>query len=135
MSQVASISSQDALFLLPQSDLGECGYEFPNGAGVAGKDGTRRYNAMTEYLYKAYFKNNEDSRDSVLRNRNALNQAIKELVETSQATKKANGENLDDIITSNGKNVPELSSRDEVLDAIQTSVWAGAMESSFCWKY
>jgi hypothetical protein len=43
---------------------------------------------MTKYLYKAYFKNNEDNSDSVLCNRNALNQAIKELVEISRATKK-----------------------------------------------
>jgi hypothetical protein len=111
--------------------MNRCGYEFPNGAGVAGKDGTSRYNAMTKYLYKAYFKNHEDSGDSVLRNRKALDQAIKELVETSRAAKRANGENLDDVTTSNGKNLPELSSRDEVLDAIQASMWAGAMESLF----
>jgi hypothetical protein len=63
--------------------------------------------------------------------KSALGQVIKELPEASWAVKRANGENLDDITTSSGKHVPELSSRDEVLDAIQASMWVGAIESSF----
>jgi hypothetical protein len=63
------------------------------------------------------------------RKRSALGQVIQELAEASRAVKRANGENLDDITTSSGKNVPELSSGDEVFDAIQASMWAGAMES------
>jgi hypothetical protein len=64
------------------------------------------------------------------RKTSALGQVIQELAEASRAVKRANSENLDDNTTSSGKNVPELSSRDEVFDAIQASMWAGAMESS-----
>jgi hypothetical protein len=60
-----------------------------------------------------------------------LGQVIKELAEASQAVKRTNGENLYDITMSSSKNVPELSSCDEVHDAIQASMWAGAMESLF----
>lgn len=123
---------------LPKEDrekikvINKCGYEFPNGAGVAGKDGTNRYNAMTKYLYNAYFKKNDnDYSDSVRRNRTSLDQAIKHLVEKSRAAKRAKGEDVDDLPKTDGRKLPELcSSRDELLDEIQTTMWGAAMMES-----
>jgi hypothetical protein len=110
-----SLSEGDAAKI---KTINRCGYEYPSGAGVAGKDGKHRYNEMTKYLYNAYYAENEASKT----NREALDSAIKELVEKERAKNNDDDENMDDHSPVN--NFQELSSSDEELDAIRASEWS-----------
>ena len=111
--------------------INKCGYEFPTGSGVAGKDGKRRYNEMTKYLYNAYFSETDASHQ----NKEALDSAIKEMVEKERAANKDNSPD-NEMNLSTTKNCQELSSTDEELDAIHASVWSSTIpfldSANFC---
>lgn len=53
------------------------GYECPQGSGIAGRDGRRRYNNLTEHFWNHYYNVKcEDSKATVENNRKALIDAV-----------------------------------------------------------
>lgn len=103
------------------SNINEWGYEFPAGAGVAGKDGKARYNAMTKFLYKTYYNKSDPV---VTDNRKALHHSIQ-----SHATRRRDREAAAQLnaptVPPNKKKSYRLQelARDEELDDIQNDAW------------
>lgn len=81
--------------------INDRGYEFPKGAGVAGTDGRRRYNHLTEYFFDHYF-NTRDNPNAVEANRRALIKAIIAFAET-KGDVPATEEDIVDAGYGNGK--------------------------------
>ena len=96
--------------------INQIGYEYPTGSGVAGKDGKRRYNSVTKFLYKALYVQDNPLVDE---NRNALRQALVQLAEhrasqwsdIDEAPAKAKKSRSDDI------------TKDPELDEIHGLAW------------
>lgn len=62
--------------------INEKGYEYPQGSGIAGKDGRRRYKHLKEYFSDLFFDLHHADRDNVQANRNALIDAVKSYART-----------------------------------------------------
>ena len=57
------------------------GYEYKRGCGVSGSDGKRRYASLTKFFHKAYYSKKQDDCALVKKNRDALAQKLKEMVQ------------------------------------------------------
>lgn len=100
--------------------INEWGSEFPAGSGVAGKDGKRRYNAITKLFHSAYYKKDCNI---VKRNREKLFERLKQL---NKERRQSDGDEGGSSLGSSGKkgNSKQVEqAKDPEMEAIHAEAW------------
>lgn len=104
------------------------GYEFPNGAGVAGVEGERRRAAITKRLFDLFYDPAEQHRVRVNTNRVALVENLKSLMEEEENKLREAGQRVpgeqDSVAQPKKKKARKQTSVDEKMDSITQYAWS-----------